>query len=61
MNDTRLVQLMAALDDARTYADDLLEGLDSTNPAVLPLKRVMRHADADLDDLSRHDTTPMAW
>jgi hypothetical protein len=58
MNDTRLVRLMAALDDARTEAQDLLDEMDSTHPAVLPLKRVLKNSSADLKALDVHCEGP---
>lgn len=54
MDDSRLLRITAALDDARTYCDELLDELPSTSPLVLSLKRIQKHADADIDELSRH-------
>jgi hypothetical protein len=61
VNDTRMVRLMAALDDVRCEAQDLLDELPSTNPVVLPLKRVLKNSCADLKALDNHYDGPGVW
>jgi HD-like signal output (HDOD) protein len=51
MNETRVVRLVAILDEARTEAADLLDELPSTSEYVMKLRRVQKHANQDIKAL----------
>lgn len=59
MNDSRYQRILATLDDVRTEAVDLLDELTSTDLHVLPLKRVIRHANADIKLLQAGGRLPV--
>lgn len=59
MNDSRYRRIMATIDDLRCEAQDLLDELPSTDLHVLPLKRVVRHANNDLKLLQAGGRLPV--
>lgn len=59
MNDSRYKRILATLDDLRCECADLLEELPSTDLHVLPLKRVVRHANNDLKLLQAGGRLPV--
>lgn len=59
VRDSRYQRILSTLDDVRTECADLIDALPSTDLHVIALKRVQRHANADIKLLQAGGRLPV--